>query len=621
MSVKLWVATLVCLGVLVSGARATFPEKKIIYFGWDMPSDTQRILEGIDEWQDLPFDGIAVRIRDYCFSFANRGYDEEAVQKSIEEMKQVKWGRFTDNFMWMIGGDDVDWFDEEAWSDDGFIIRNVRVVARIGKAGGFAGILFDPEMVFWGRKGNGWDYRKMPNKDKYSVHEYRMMARRRGEQYINAIEEFMPNTNFITLFWSIKHTPGIALAKAKSEEERDRIVAEAEEYGLVSDFMIGVLKGADKGTMIYDGMEVSYGSVDTWDFARHNQKFRDTYIGAIPPELRYKFRAQTGVSQPVYLDPIANTIRWAQHSVGTYMTPEERGKVVGHVVYQALTTSDKYHWFYSERGNFLRGKKLVHPETIKGIRHAVEAYQNGRPLGYDVAKYRARAKRQFDQVQYGPLTLSTAKIKRTDTPPRIDGKLDDAAWKNLTALGPFQRYRIAARELQTETVAYVTYDDENIYFGLKSKNPDTSTLHARDISEDDEERQVNGAGDLFHIVLAADARAEKYYSIIITVKNSVWSSLSVTGEYPRNEIQGYGTSWSPRLTHATGVTKTHWMAEMAIPWKEMNRKAPAKGEKIGANIILRAPDMPDGYYDFSSWSQMRWGRFPEGKTLGTFVFE
>jgi len=64
MSVKSWFLALVCLGVLFSGAQGTFPEKKIIYFGWDMPSDTQRILEGIDEWQDLPFDGIAVRIED-----------------------------------------------------------------------------------------------------------------------------------------------------------------------------------------------------------------------------------------------------------------------------------------------------------------------------------------------------------------------------------------------------------------------------------------------------------------------------------------------------------------------------------------------------------------------------
>ena len=208
-----------------------------------------------------------------------------------------------------------------------------------------------------------------------------MMARRRGEQYINAVEEFMPDTNFITTFWSIQHTPGIALAKAKSEEERDKIVAEAGEYGLVSDFMIGVLKGADKGTMIYDGMEVSYGSFDTWDFARHNENFRNTYIGAIPRELRYKFRAQTGGSQPVYLDPHANTIRWAEHSVGTYMTPEERGKLVGYLVYQALTTSDKYHWFYSERGNFLNDKTLVHPETIQGIEHAVNAYKKGAPLG------------------------------------------------------------------------------------------------------------------------------------------------------------------------------------------------------------------------------------------------
>ena len=47
---------------------ATWPDKKIFYFGWDMPGDTGRILDNIDTWQDLPFDGMTVRIRDYCFS-------------------------------------------------------------------------------------------------------------------------------------------------------------------------------------------------------------------------------------------------------------------------------------------------------------------------------------------------------------------------------------------------------------------------------------------------------------------------------------------------------------------------------------------------------------------------
>ena len=68
--------------------------------------------------------------------------------ESVETMSKIKWGKFTDNFMYLVPGyglGALDWFDEKAWADDGYILTNVRAIARMGQAGGCKGILFDPD--------------------------------------------------------------------------------------------------------------------------------------------------------------------------------------------------------------------------------------------------------------------------------------------------------------------------------------------------------------------------------------------------------------------------------------------------------------------------------------------
>ena len=76
--------------------------------------------------------------------------DEAVVAENVEAMSRIKWGKFTDNLMYLVPGDNIDWFDETAWADDGFILQNVRAIARMGLAGGCRGILYNPEFVYWG---------------------------------------------------------------------------------------------------------------------------------------------------------------------------------------------------------------------------------------------------------------------------------------------------------------------------------------------------------------------------------------------------------------------------------------------------------------------------------------
>lgn len=229
--------------------------KKLINFGWDMlPPD--RLEKKIGELQHLPFDGLTVRATDFCYPFFNKHVDGAAVEANVEAMSKIQWGKFTDNFMYLTAAAEGQWFDDQAWSNDGAIIKNVRAIARMGHAGRCKGILFDPEFVYWGQPAGPWQYAKQARHQEKSLEEYRGMVRQRGRQFIDAIEAEMPNPVFLSLFWG-----SLGSFRQLAYDTDPKIVNEViggEYYGLLHDFMLGVLEAADIGTTIIDGNESSY---------------------------------------------------------------------------------------------------------------------------------------------------------------------------------------------------------------------------------------------------------------------------------------------------------------------------------------------------------------------------
>ena len=149
------IGTVVMLLAAVSPVScAQQSEKRLVYFGHDLKNPGQ-LAEVIDQLQGLPFDGLAIH-SNWCYPFYVTGMGSP--DPTCEIMKNIKWGRFTDNFMYMTAGKKVDWFDDDVWAEDGEILKNIRALAQVGAASGCKGILFDPEFVYWGQGDNTWSY-------------------------------------------------------------------------------------------------------------------------------------------------------------------------------------------------------------------------------------------------------------------------------------------------------------------------------------------------------------------------------------------------------------------------------------------------------------------------------
>ena len=597
----------------VSVARSGGLEKKLINFGWDMPAPGA-LAEKIGDLQHLPFDGLTIRAVNFCYPFYNKNVNA-AVEENVEAMSRIEWGRFTDNFMYMVTGDRVDWFDEAAWGDEGYILENVRAIARMGQAGGCKGILFDPEFVYWGQPGDSWTYRTQASREEKSIVEYRAMVRQRGAQFIKAIEEYMPGTTFLTLFWGIRYTLAARIAIEADPEIVNQIIAEAPHYGLLHDFMLGILEGADRGTVIVDGNEASY---YTSDFEGYNQAYHfvhQTMLGAIPEELHYKYRAQVAVAHAIFADVHSNTRPLHMHS--TYMTPEERALSMEWVVYHALRNSDQYVWFYTEKPRYL-DNHLVAPEMPPAIERARQKVAANEPIGFDFAPIRERAGKAYNETQFSPVEPSEAMIARAVSTPKLDGKLDDEIWKNASELGPFQNFRTAIHPLQTTTMAYMAYDETNLYVAIHCEDPAMDRIRVGHIQEAEDE--VFMAGNMVQVAIAADEEGSKYYYITVACDNQRWDALTPAGAWP-DEINGKDSSWDGEYEHATHVDKTFWSVEMTIPWATLNRQAPEAGGRIRGNIRLCAGSRePQNQNEFSSWSLMIMPRNIEARTFGTWVF-
>ena len=80
---------------------------------------------------------------------------------------------------------------------------------------------------------------------------------------------------------------------------------------------------------------------------------------------------------------------------------------------------------------------------------------------------------------------------RVDTPPKLDGQLDDAIWSTATKITSFVQERpIEAAPASEATEVYLAYDSKQIYIGIHAHYTDTSIIRAnrsdRDqISRDD----------------------------------------------------------------------------------------------------------------------------------------
>ncbi len=193
-------------------------------------------------------------------------------------------------------------------------------------------------------------------------------------------------------------------------------------------------------------------------------------------------------------------------------------------------------------------------------------------------------------------------ILTVDTPPVLDGKLDDAAWTTADRANGFvQRDPDEGAPATEATEVRVVTDGTNLYFGVRCSDRDPSGILARELRRDDE----LATDDTFAIILDTFHDHRNGFVFRINPAGAQFDAMIT------DEGRTVNATWSEEWLVETRVADTGWTAEIRIPLRAMRFAASDLRPAFGIDferVIRRKNEQTywNSYsrnYDFNQLSQ------------------
>lgn len=167
----------------------------------------------------------------------------------------------------------------------------------------------------------------------------------------------------------------------------------------------------------------------------------------------------------------------------------------------------------------------------------------------------------------------TIRATRITTPIAVDGRLDDAAYREVPPITGFLQQEPREGEPVTEqTEAWVLFDDDNIYVTCRCRDARPETVEKKDMRRDSSNQRFT---DSFGVIF--DTFHDKRNGFLFTITPSGgFTDALVTDE------RSFNPDWNTIWDSSADTTADGWVAEMAIPFKSL-RYAP-DGQTWGINI-------------------------------------
>ncbi len=192
--------------------------------------------------------------------------------------------------------------------------------------------------------------------------------------------------------------------------------------------------------------------------------------------------------------------------------------------------------------------------------------------------------------------LPVVNIPKAEEKPVIDGRLTDAAWLDVVRStgGVFAGWkdRFGSRLINNQRIAFVCYDDDALYIGVKAYVENAGSL-----IPSVENKGFSWQDDTVEVHM--ENTDGEYFQVAVNCRG-------VLGRWP--EFQ------SVRFKSASRVGGNFWSAEFEIPWTEVDMQ-PKKGERIRFN--LAGHDYLDKW---TTWGPV-YGHFRKPLEFGYIQFE
>jgi hypothetical protein len=220
-------------------------------------------------------------------------------------------------------------------------------------------------------------------------------------------------------------------------------------------------------------------------------------------------------------------------------------------------------------------------------------------------------------------------VRKTAKPIKIDGKLDEPAWKSAPSVGAFVNTMTGA-PAEVKTDAKLLWDDQNLYIAFENADTDVwSTLNKRD--------DKLWTQEAVEVMLDADGNGRSYIELQVAPNNNVFDTYLPEYRKYENDLDPKRKQydWNSKAKTAVKVDGTlnkrndqdkGWTVEIALPLADANGLAtsgakipPSYGDTWRLNLFRL--DAPEGKSQLAAaWSPPLVGDFHVLDRFGQIVF-
>lgn len=172
------------------------------------------------------------------------------------------------------------------------------------------------------------------------------------------------------------------------------------------------------------------------------------------------------------------------------------------------------------------------------------------------------------------IKIKTLPAKRTLTPPKIDGIIDELVWRDAPLATNFVAFEPAPgikEDAERQTLVHILYDDQAIYLSAKMIE-----VSADDISKELVNRDQIGNSDFIGLVVDTYHDKINAQEFIVTAAGIQFDA--------KFSAQGEDENWNAVWESAVKINGNEWVAEIKIPYSAL-RFASKDIQTWGINFI------------------------------------
>ncbi|HEX8077480.1 MAG TPA: Ig-like domain-containing protein, partial [Chthoniobacterales bacterium] len=307
----------------------------------DFRSRPEYVRDHLAHIESLPFDGVVFTSTTTAVLMNGTARSYEEIAQEFAPLHGLSFTRIKHNLAWVNVDRPADFFGD--WT---VTIENFRILARVLRENGIAGIFFDNEEYLR----RLFNYPDNCDDATKSLAQYRAQARLRGREIGEALANEFPEIVLMVL-----HGPYSSFAGTPEEVHRGQTEWDTEE--LRGPFSIGLLEGLDSRAEFVDGGAVyAYRAAADFQVSYDYRKFELASDGSdcpfISPELRHVWPRKVGIAFGVYNHSFAGVPMDAT--------------IMRTTLAAALQRCDEFVWLYSEGINWNAPGEIA-PEWVDAV--------------------------------------------------------------------------------------------------------------------------------------------------------------------------------------------------------------------------------------------------------------